>query len=171
AAAARQPVLSDRFVEDATVIDGDAVSDGRHTVIAGIMEHIEEAGVHSGDSACSIPPYSLPGPVVEEIRQATFALARELKVVGLMNIQFAIKWGNSEHSADHFTLYILEVNPRASRTVPFVSKATGVPVAKIAAKVMAGLSLEEQGFLREPIPAHVSIKESVFPFNKFAGVD
>src|SRR2546423_4877156 len=109
AAAEGQGVLIDRFLEDATEVDVDAVSDGRHTVIAGIMEHIEEAGVHSGDSACVIPPYSLPGPVVEEIRQATFALARELKVVGLMNIQFAIKWGNTEHSADHFTLYVLEV--------------------------------------------------------------
>jgi carbamoyl-phosphate synthase large subunit len=171
AAAEGQGVLIDRFLEDATEVDVDCVSDGRDTVVAGIMEHIEEAGIHSGDSACSIPPYSLPGPVVEEIRQATLALARVLKVVGLMNIQFAIKWGNSEHLADHYTLYVLEVNPRASRTVPFVSKATGAPVAKIAAKVMAGVGLEEQDFLREPIPAHVSIKESVFPFNKFAGVD
>ena len=193
-----QPVLIDRFLEDATEVDVDAISDGQNTVIVGIMEHIEEAGVHSGDSACSIPPYSLPGPVIEEIRQATHALARELKVVGLMNIQFAVKKelriadcglrneettlkGESSHSAiripnseienERLVVYVLEVNPRASRTVPFVSKATGVSVAKIAAKVMVGVSLKEQGRLQEPIPAHVSIKESVFPFNKFAGVD
>jgi carbamoyl-phosphate synthase large subunit len=189
AAAEGQPVLIDRFLEDATEVDVDAISDGQRTIIAGIMEHIEEAGVHSGDSACSIPPYSLPGPVVEEIRQATFALARELKVVGLMNIQYAVKWeasggrqppDGSAEGAPHNqgadaprlpVVYVLEVNPRASRTVPFVSKATGVPVAKIAAKVMAGVSLAEQGIDREPIPAHVSIKESVFPFNKFTGVD
>ena len=161
-----QPVLIDRFLEDATEVDVDAISDGHRVVVAGIMEHIEEAGVHSGDSACAIPPYSLPGPVVEEIRQATHALARELKVVGLMNVQFAVK-----HEADGINVYVLEVNPRASRTVPFVAKATGLPVAKIAAKVMAGSLLEELNVTSEPIPADVSVKESVFPFRKFVGVD
>jgi carbamoyl-phosphate synthase large subunit len=130
------------------------------------MEHIEEAGVHSGDSACAIPPYSLPGPVVKEIRAAAEALARDLKVVGLMNVQFAVKW-----EGEVPRVYVLEVNPRASRTVPFVAKATGMPVAKIAAKAMAGVSLREQGCTSDPIPAHVSVKESVFPFIKFAGVD
>jgi carbamoyl-phosphate synthase large subunit len=161
-----QPVLIDRFLEDATEVDVDAISDGHDTVVAGIMEHIEEAGVHSGDSACVIPPYSLAGPIVQEIREATHALARRMQVKGLMNIQFAIKRENGRP-----TVYVLEVNPRASRTVPFVSKATGIAVAKIAAKVMAGVSLAEQGVTSEPIPSHVSIKESVFPFAKFQGVD
>ncbi|MBM4000694.1 MAG: carbamoyl-phosphate synthase large subunit [Planctomycetes bacterium] len=161
-----QPVLIDRFLEDATEVDVDAVSDGRDVVMMGIMEHIEEAGVHSGDSACAIPPYSLPGPVVQEIREATHALARKLRVVGLMNIQFAVKKEDGR-----MNVYVLEVNPRASRTVPFVAKATGVPVAKIAAKIMTGVSLEELGITSEPIPAHVSVKESVFPFRKFVGVD
>ncbi len=161
-----QPVLIDSFLEDATEVDVDAIADGERVVVVGIMEHIEEAGVHSGDSACSIPPYSLLGPVVQEIREATHAMAKYLKVVGLMNVQFAVKEENGRP-----TVYVLEVNPRASRTVPFVAKATGVPVAKIAAKVMAGMTLEELGMTREPIPAHVSIKESVFPFRKFVGVD
>ena len=161
-----QPVLIDRFLEDATEVDVDAISDGKDVVVAGIMEHIEEAGVHSGDSACAIPPYSLQGPICNEIREATRKLAMHLGVVGLMNIQFAIKQEEGRE-----VLYVIEVNPRASRTVPFVAKATGMPVAKIAAKVMAGLSLEEQGVKSEPIPAHVSVKESVFPFRKFAGVD
>ncbi len=161
-----QPVLIDRFLEDATEVDVDAVSDGTDVVVMGIMEHIEEAGVHSGDSACAIPPYSLPGPVVQEIREATHALAKRLQVVGLMNIQFAVK-----HEDGRPNVYVLEVNPRASRTVPFVSKATGVPVAKIAAKVMAGMTLAELEITSEPIPAHVSVKESVFPFRKFVGVD
>jgi carbamoyl-phosphate synthase large subunit len=161
-----QPVLIDRFLEDATEVDVDAVSDGHDVVVMGIMEHIEEAGVHSGDSACAIPPYSLPGPVVQEIREATHALAKRLKVIGLMNIQFAVKQENGRPN-----VYVLEVNPRASRTVPFVAKATGVPVAKIAAKVMAGMTLAELDVTSEPIPAHVSIKESVFPFRKFVGVD
>ena len=130
------------------------------------MEHIEEAGIHSGDSACSIPPYSLLGPVVAEIRAATVALARELNVIGLMNVQFAVK-----PDGDRFDVYVLEVNPRASRTVPFVAKATGMPVAKIAAKVMAGVSLAEQGITEDPVPSHVSVKEAVFPFIKFSGVD
>src|SRR4029077_4556805 len=128
--------------------------------------HIEEAGIHSGDSACAIPPYSLPGPVIKEIRAATVALAKELNVIGLMNVQFAVKG-----EGDHFDVYVLEVNPRASRTVPFVAKATGMPVAKIAAKAMAGVSLAEQGITEDPVPSHVSVKEAVFPFIKFSGVD
>ncbi|MDZ4820110.1 MAG: carbamoyl-phosphate synthase large subunit [Planctomycetota bacterium] len=161
-----QPVLIDRFLEDAIEVDVDAICDGKQVIVAGIMEHIEEAGVHSGDSACAIPPYSLAGPILQEIREATCALAHSLKVVGLMNIQFAIKKEN-----DQQILYVLEVNPRASRTSPFVSKATGMPLAKVAAKVMVGVTLAEQGYDRDPIPAHVSVKESVFPFAKFAGVD
>jgi carbamoyl-phosphate synthase large subunit len=161
-----QPVLIDRFLEDATEVDVDAICDGEQVIVAGIMEHIEEAGVHSGDSACSIPPYSLPGPAVQEIREATEAMARHLGVVGLMNVQYAVK-----EEEGRLNVYVLEVNPRASRTVPFVAKATGLPVARVAAKVMAGMSLAEQGIDRSPIPAHVSIKESVFPFRKFTGVD
>jgi carbamoyl-phosphate synthase large subunit len=186
-AAEGQPVLIDRFLEGATEVDVDCISDGRHVVVPGIMEHIEEAGVHSGDSACAIPPYSLPGPVIAEIRAATVALARELNVVGLMNVQFAVQKGDGSRFASAaqrpapaetgettpvpFLVYVLEVNPRASRTVPFVAKATGLPVAKIAAKVMAGVSLEEQGVTEDPLPAHVSVKEAVFPFIKFSGVD
>ena len=161
-----QPVLIDRFLEDAIEIDVDAIADGERVIVAGVMEHIEEAGVHSGDSACAIPPYSLPGPVVAEIRAATGALARQLHVQGLMNVQFAVKEENERP-----VLYVIEVNPRASRTVPFVSKATGMPLARLAAKVMAGATLPELGFYREPIPAHVSVKEAVFPFVKFPGVD
>lgn len=161
-----QPVLIDRFLEDATEVDVDAVADGTDCVVMGIMEHIEEAGVHSGDSACAIPPYSLTEPVLDEIREATKKLAARLKVIGLMNIQFAVKNEN-----DGFQVYVLEVNPRASRTAPFVAKATGVPVAAIATKVMTGMSLKELGVTSEVIPSHVSIKESVFPFRKFAGVD
>jgi len=162
-----QPVLIDSFLEDAIEVDVDAIGDGERVLVAGVMEHIEEAGVHSGDSACAIPPYSLPGPVVAEIREATRIMARELDVRGLMNVQFAVK--RDEESRP--VVYVLEVNPRASRTVPFVSKATNVPLAKIAAKVMAGISLADQGYTADPIPAHVSIKEAVFPFVKFAGVD
>ncbi|MFO0915490.1 MAG: carbamoyl-phosphate synthase large subunit [Pirellulales bacterium] len=161
-----QPVLIDRFLEDATEVDVDALADGQRVIVAGIMEHIEEAGVHSGDSACAIPPYSLPGPVMQEIREATCRLAQHLQVVGLMNIQFAVK-----REGDRPQVYVLEVNPRASRTVPFVAKATGVPLAKLAAKVMAGKTLDELGITEDPIPSHVSVKESVFPFRKFAGVD
>ncbi len=161
-----QPVLIDRFLEDATEVDVDAIADGTDCVIMGIMEHIEEAGVHSGDSACAIPPFSLTQPILQEIREATAKLAKRLNVIGLMNIQFAIKYGDAGPS-----LYVLEVNPRASRTAPFVAKATGVPVANIATKVMAGITLQELGITEEPIPRHVSIKESVFPFRKFAGVD
>jgi carbamoyl-phosphate synthase large subunit len=165
-AAEGQPVLIDRFLEGATEVDVDCISDGTTVIVPGIMEHIEEAGVHSGDSACAIPPYSLPGPVIAEIRAATVALARELNVIGLMNVQFAVKREGGEYD-----VYILEVNPRASRTVPFVAKATGLPVAKVAAKVMAGVSLVEQGVTEDPVPSHVSVKEAVFPFIKFWGVD
>lgn len=161
-----QPVLIDRFLEDATEVDVDAIGDGTDCVIMGIMEHIEEAGVHSGDSACAIPPFSLTEPVLQEIREATNKLAMRLNVIGLMNIQFAVK-----QEADGPALYILEVNPRASRTAPFVAKATGVPVANIATKVMTGIKLKALGVTEEVIPRHVSIKESVFPFRKFAGVD
>ena len=165
-AAQGQPVLLDRFLEGATEVDVDAVCDGTDVIVPGIMEHIEEAGVHSGDSACAIPPYSLPGPVVQELRTATEAMARELNVKGLMNVQFAVKDEDGKP-----TVYVIEVNPRASRTVPFVAKATGMPVAKIAAKVMTGVTLAEQGITSDPLPSHVSVKESVFPFNKFVGVD
>jgi carbamoyl-phosphate synthase large subunit len=158
----QHPVLIDKYLEDAIEIDVDALSDGASVVIGGIMEHIEEAGVHSGDSACSLPPYSLTPEVVEEIRRQTQALARELRVIGLMNIQFAVRDG---------VVYVLEVNPRASRTVPFVSKAIGVPLAKIAMRVMMGQSLEDIGMLTERRPRHFSVKEAVFPFNKFPGTD
>jgi len=161
-----QPVLIDRFLEDAVEVDVDAISDGERTIVAGVMEHVEEAGVHSGDSACAIPPHSLSADVISEIKDATHKLAHALAVRGLMNIQFAVKKEN-----DRQVVYVLEVNPRASRTVPFVAKATGVPLAKIAAKVMVGVSLAEQGIDSDPIPSHVSVKESVFPFVKFPGVD
>src|SRR5262249_55638768 len=149
-------------LDDATEVDVDAVSDGREVVIGGIMEHIELAGVHSGDSACSLPPRRLSPPVPDEIRRPTILLAAELRLVGLMNVQFAVKGD---------TVYVLEVNPRASRTVPFVSKAIGVPLAKLAARVMAGRTLRELEFTREVVPPHISVKEAVFPFIKFAGVD
>ncbi|MEZ6061811.1 MAG: carbamoyl-phosphate synthase large subunit [Planctomycetaceae bacterium] len=161
-----KPVLIDKFLEDAIEVDVDAISDGVTTVVGGIMEHIEEAGVHSGDSACALPPHSLPKPVLDEIRVATHALAKELGVNGLMNIQFAVKVTDHQH-----TVYILEVNPRASRTSPFVSKAIGRSLARIAAKVMTGVSLREQGVTEEVIPEYTSVKESVFPFNRFTGVD
>ncbi len=160
------PVLIDKFLEDAIEVDVDALSDGELTLVGGVMEHIEEAGVHSGDSACALPPHSLSDDVIEEIKQATYKLARGLQVRGLMNIQFAVKMVDGAHS-----VYILEVNPRASRTSPFVSKATGRSLAKIAAKIMAGSSLRELGVTEEIWPTHTSVKESVFPFNRFAGVD
>jgi carbamoyl-phosphate synthase large subunit len=184
-----RPVLIDKFLEDAVEVDVDALSDGKITLVGGVMEHIEEAGVHSGDSASVLPPYSLPNSVVEEIKQATYLLAKALNVRGLMNIQFAVKKGNDDlrnHAQDgqdaaaamhdsaqasDYLVYILEVNPRASRTSPFVSKATNVPLAKIAAKIMVGVSLEEQGITREIVPPYTSVKESVFPFNRFLGVD
>jgi carbamoyl-phosphate synthase large subunit len=156
------PVLLDRFLNDATEVDVDAVSDGTDVVIGGIMEHIEEAGVHSGDSACSLPPYSLSKKLQDELRVQTVKLAKALEVVGLMNIQFAIQDGD---------IYVLEVNPRASRTVPYVSKATGRPLAKVAARCMVGQSLKNQGIVGEIVPAYYSVKEAVFPFIKFPGVD
>ena len=157
-----KPVLIDRFLDHAIEIDVDAISDGKETIVAGIMEHIEEAGIHSGDSACVLPPISLNPGVVERIREQTRSLARELNVVGLMNIQYAVKDDQ---------IYVLEVNPRASRTVPFVSKATGVSFAKLATKVIMGMTLKDLGLTKEPSPVHVSVKESVFPFARFPGVD
>jgi carbamoylphosphate synthase large subunit/REP element-mobilizing transposase RayT len=157
-----RPVLVDRFLEDAIEVDVDCISDGESTVIGAIMEHIEEAGIHSGDSACVIPTFSLPKKVLDEISAATKAMARELNVRGLMNVQFAIKGDD---------VYVLEVNPRASRTIPFVSKAIGVPLAKLAAKVMTGKSLRELGFTKEIVPKHFSVKEAVFPFLRYEGVD
>ncbi len=156
------PVLLDRFLNDATEVDVDALADGERVVIGGIMEHIEQAGVHSGDSACSLPPYTLSVALQDELRRQTEQMAKALNVVGLMNVQFAIQGG---------TVYVLEVNPRASRTVPFVSKATGLPLAKIAARCMAGRKLVEQGVEREIVPPYFSVKEAVFPFVKFPGVD
>ena len=161
-ASPNHPVLIDKYLEDAIEVDVDAISDGQRVVVAGIMEHIEEAGVHSGDSACSLPPYTLDAIVIEQIRRDMTALALELNVVGLMNAQFAVKDG---------VIYVLEVNPRASRTVPFVSKAIGVPLAKLAMKVMTGRTLEELGFTGATINSYVAVKEAVFPFTKFAGVD
>jgi len=161
-----QPVLIDRFLEEAIEVDVDAVADGQQVVVAGVMEHIEAAGIHSGDSTCVLPPHSLSSKVVEEIRQATIALAQKLQVCGLMNVQFAVKQENGRP-----VVYVLEVNPRASRTVPFVSKATGMPVAKIAAKVMVGVSLAEQAYTETPLPQQYAVKESVFPFAKFRGID
>ncbi|ADG66185.1 carbamoyl-phosphate synthase, large subunit [Planctopirus limnophila DSM 3776] len=161
-----RPVLIDKFLEDAVEVDVDAISDGEITVVGGVMEHIEEAGVHSGDSACVLPPYSLPDAIVDEIKTATYALAKELQVRGLMNIQFAVK-----HQGGEPVVYVLEVNPRASRTSPFVSKATNVPLPKLAAKIMVGKTLKELGFTKEVVPPYVSVKESVFPFTRFAGVD
>jgi carbamoyl-phosphate synthase large subunit len=165
-ASPEKPVLIDKFLEDAIEVDVDAICDGTTTLIGGIMEHIEEAGVHSGDSACALPPHSLPSYVLDEIRQATRSLATALQVRGLMNIQFAVKLDEDVH-----TVYILEVNPRASRTSPFVSKATGRSLARIAAKVMVGQTLIQQGVTEEIVPLYTSVKESVFPFSRFSGVD
>ena len=161
-ASPERPVLIDGFLQDAIEIDVDAIADGDACVIGGIMEHIEEAGIHSGDSACVLPAFSLAESELEEIKVQTKALAKELQVKGLINVQYAIK---------NETLYVLEVNPRASRTVPFVSKAIGVPLAKLAARVMAGKTLEELGFTEEIVPEHMSVKCPVFPFSKFSGVD
>ncbi|MGN6513754.1 MAG: carbamoyl-phosphate synthase large subunit, partial [Lysobacteraceae bacterium] len=162
------PVLLDRFLDNAVEVDIDVIADrsGR-VLIGGVMEHIEEAGVHSGDSSCSLPPYSLPPAVQARLREQVVALARALDVVGLMNTQFAVQFDADGND----TIYLLEVNPRASRTVPFVSKATGVPLAKIAARCMAGRTLEEQGATTEVIPDYFSVKEAIFPFAKFQGVD
>jgi carbamoyl-phosphate synthase large subunit len=156
------PVLLDRFLNDATEVDVDAVCDGERVLIGGIMEHIEQAGVHSGDSACSLPPFSLPFAIQEELRRETALMAQALGVVGLMNVQYAIQGGD---------VYVLEVNPRASRTVPYVSKATGLALAKVAARCMVGQTLDAQGVAAEVIPPYFSVKEAVFPFIKFPGVD
>jgi carbamoyl-phosphate synthase large subunit len=157
-----RPVLIDRFLEEAIEVDVDCISDGETTVIGAIMEHIEEAGIHSGDSACVVPTFSLSQKVLDEISSATKAMARELNVRGLMNVQFAVKGDE---------VYVLEVNPRASRTVPFVSKSIGIPLAKLAAKVMTGKSLHELGFTKEIVPKHFSVKEAVFPFLRYEGLD
>ena len=160
------PVLLDRFLNDAIEVDVDALCDGNDVLLGGIMEHIEQAGVHSGDSACSLPPYSLSAAIQDELRKQTVSMAKALGVVGLMNVQFAIK-GQGEDAV----VYVLEVNPRASRTVPYVSKATGRQLAKIAARCMVGQSLQSQGAVREIVPPYFSVKEAVFPFRKFPGVD
>ena len=159
---ASNPILVDHFLEDALEVDVDCISDGETVVIGAIMEHIEEAGIHSGDSACAIPPFSLKEEVKAEITKATKAMAKELNVKGLMNVQFAVK---------DDVVYVLEVNPRASRTAPFVSKAIGVPLPKLAAKIMAGKTLQELGFTKEIVPTHYSVKEAVFPFIRFPGID
>jgi carbamoyl-phosphate synthase large subunit len=157
-----KPILVDKFLEDAIEVDVDCIADGERVVIGAIMEHIEEAGIHSGDSACVLPPYTLSDSLQEEITQATKAMATELGVIGLMNVQYAVK---------DDTVYVIEVNPRASRTVPFVAKAIGVPLAKLAAKVMMGKTLEELGFTEEVVPERFNVKAPVFPFNKFPGTD
>ena len=161
-ASPEHPILIDKFLDEAIEVDVDALCDGREAIIGGIMEHIEEAGIHSGDSACSLPPYSLSEEIISEIRRQTVLMALELNVKGLMNVQFAVKEGD---------IYILEVNPRASRTAPFVSKATGRPLAKLAARIMSGKTLRELGITTEIEPRHIAVKESVFPFVKFPGVD
>ena len=158
----KHPVLIDKFLEDAIEVDVDAICDGKKTIIGGIMEHIEEAGIHSGDSSCVLPPHTLSARLIEEIKEATRAMAAELGVIGLMNVQYAVKDED---------LYILEVNPRASRTVPFVSKATGVPLAKLATKVMMGMTLEQLGLTTEVTIQHWAVKEAVFPFDRFKNVD
>ena len=157
-----RPVLIDLFLEDAYEVDVDALSDGEQVVIGGVMQHIEDAGIHSGDSACVLPPYLIGEKDLQTMRDQTVAMAKALEVVGLINVQFAIKNG---------VVYVLEVNPRASRTIPFVSKAIGVPLASYAARVMCGETLADIGFTEEIIPPFVSVKEAVFPFNKFAGTD
>jgi carbamoyl-phosphate synthase large subunit len=161
-ASPERPVLVDKFLEEATEVDVDAISDGSLTLVCGVMEHIEEAGVHSGDSACALPPFSLKGETIDEIKRQTCLLAEALSVKGLMNVQYAVRGDR---------VYVLEVNPRASRTVPFVSKATGVPWAQVAAKVMVGMTLEELAVTSEVIPPYVSVKAPVFPFNKFPHTD
>jgi carbamoyl-phosphate synthase large subunit len=161
-ASEERPLLIDRYLDGAIEVDVDAIADGECVVIGGIMEHVEHAGIHSGDSACVLPPRTLSAEIQHELMEQTRMLARELGVIGLMNVQYAIY---------HSAVYILEVNPRASRTIPFVSKAIGVPLAKLAARVMAGKKLVELGFTIERVPTHVSVKESVFPFVRFPGVD
>ena len=164
------PVLLDRFLNDAIEVDVDCLSDGKRTFIGGVMEHIEQAGVHSGDSACSLPPYSLSQATIDELKHQTALMAKGLNVVGLMNVQFAIQQKEIDGKLEDI-VFVLEVNPRASRTVPYVSKATGLQLAKIAARCMVGQSLESQGIKDEVVPAYFSVKEAVFPFVKFPGVD
>ena len=177
---AGKPILIDQFLESAVEVDVDCLADGTRAIIGGVMQHIEEAGIHSGDSACVIPPYSLPADVVNEIKRQTKAMAMELNVKGLMNVQFAVTGikkpaacgaAGTTPQAAGWVVYVLEVNPRASRTVPFVAKATNVALAKIASLIMAGKTLDELGIHDEVVPTHFSVKESVFPFNKFPGVD
>jgi carbamoyl-phosphate synthase large subunit len=168
---AGKPILIDKFLEGAVEVDVDCLADGTRAIIGGVMQHIEEAGVHSGDSACVIPPHSLPAEVIDKIKQQTRAMALELKVKGLMNVQFAVKFADHNTMTGPCDVYVLEVNPRASRTVPFVAKATNLPLAKLASLVMVGKTLDELGIQREIVPTHFSVKESVFPFNKFPGVD
>src|SRR5437667_5510682 len=163
------PVLLDRFLNDAIEVDVDALSDGKDVVIGGIMEHIEQAGVHSGDSACSLPPFSLSKELQEELRRETVAMAHGLNVVGLMNVQFAIQF--PEGNDGKGVVYVLEVNPRASRTVPYVSKATGRPLAKIAARCMVGQALGSRGVTAEVVPSYFSVKEELFPCIKFLGFE
>jgi carbamoyl-phosphate synthase large subunit len=182
-ASPEHPILIDKYLEDAIEVDVDALSDGTDVIIGGVMEHIEEAGIHSGDSACSLPPYSLPSYVVDEIKRQTKALAKELNVIGLMNVQFAVKMTEdraqrkedrrqrTEDRQEDYEVYILEVNPRASRTIPYVSKTIGVPLAKMAAMVMVGKTLKELGLTEGKELRHVAVKEAVFPFDKFPGVD
>jgi carbamoyl-phosphate synthase large subunit len=164
------PVLLDRFLNDAIEVDVDCLSDGERTFIGGVMEHIEQAGVHSGDSACSLPPYSLSAATIDELKRQTALMARGLGVIGLMNVQFAIQQQEIDGQLQDI-VYVLEVNPRASRTVPYVSKATGLQLAKIAARCMVGKSLSSQGIADEVTPDYFSVKEAVFPFVKFPGVD
>src|SRR5689334_7498244 len=164
------PVLLDRFLNDAIEVDVDCISDGEATFIGGVMEHIEQAGVHSGDSACSLPPYSLSEETINELKHQTSLMAKALNVVGLMNVQFAIQQSEVDGKTVD-TVFVLEVNPRASRTVPFVSKATGLQLAKIAARCMVGQTLAQQGITKEVTPTFYSVKEVVFPFVKFPGVD
>ncbi|MDE5285402.1 MAG: ATP-grasp domain-containing protein, partial [Buchnera aphidicola] len=156
------PILLDQYLDSAIEIDVDAICDGENILIGGIMEHIEQAGIHSGDSACSLPAYTLDNDIQNKIRKQVKKLALELSVIGLMNVQFAVK---------NKKIYIIEVNPRAARTIPFVSKATGLSLAKIAVKVMCGKTLLQQGFIKEILPPYFAVKESILPFDKFQGVD
>lgn len=170
-----KPILIDRFLDNAIEVDVDCLADGKNVIVGGVMQHIEEAGIHSGDSACVLPPYSLTSEITEEIKQQTRKLALALKVKGLMNVQFAVAnfkaFGNNDDNKEKPLVYILEVNPRASRTSPFVSKAIGLPMPKIASLIMVGKTLPELGVTKEITPKYYSVKESVFPFNKFPGVD
>jgi carbamoyl-phosphate synthase large subunit len=173
-ASEERPILIDRFLKDAVEVDVDCIGDGTDYVVAGVMEHIEEAGIHSGDSACALPPFSLPPEAIDELGKQAIALAKHLGVVGCMNVQFALQEtgvATARLSQKRFRIYVLEANPRASRTIPFVGKATGVPWAKIAALCAVGKTLREQGITKTIVPRHLSVKESVFPFHRFTGTD